>query len=130
MVTARRPWPPPETGAPVQPVGNRVPQAGCIESEFVRHQRLLVNTLVLAYLTMYDSPLVLRTRPPVDEEGEQVGCADGAVAVEGHCMEHLHLVLLLQSVGAGREAVGNSWPIDRLHRDLVVNDNDVNGRIW
>ncbi len=24
----------------------------------------------------------LRTRPPVDEEGEEVGCADGAVVVE------------------------------------------------
>ncbi len=72
----------------------------------------------------------LRARPPVRQQHQQVEDADGAVVVEGHCMEHLHLVLLLQSVGAGREAVGNSWPIDRLHRDLVVNDDDVNERIW
>ena len=31
---------------------------------------------------MCESLSVLRTRPPVDEEGEEVGGADGAIAVE------------------------------------------------
>ncbi len=33
-------------------------------------------------LTVDRAASVLRTRPPVGEEGEEVGCADGAVAVE------------------------------------------------
>ncbi len=37
-------WPPPETGAPVQPVGNSVPRAGCIQAAFVRYQPRLACT--------------------------------------------------------------------------------------
>ena len=33
-------------------------------------------------LTVKEIGPVLRTRPPVGEEGEEVGCANGAVAVE------------------------------------------------
>ena len=60
------------TGAPVRPVGNSLPQAGCIQAAFVGYQRLLANTRVLACLRMYGGATVLRTRPPVGEEGEEV----------------------------------------------------------
>ena len=66
----------PGEGIPVQPDGNSVPQSGCIQGAFVRYQRRLAYTLVLACLRMYESPSVLRTRAPVGEEG---GCADGVV---------------------------------------------------
>ncbi len=44
MVPVRRPWPPPETGAPVQPVENSVSQASCIQTAFVRYQPGLTCT--------------------------------------------------------------------------------------
>ncbi len=42
-----------------------------------------LRTRVLAGLTMCESLSVLRTRPPVGEEGEKVGDADVAVAAAG-----------------------------------------------
>ena len=68
--------------SPMRPVENSVPQAGCIQPAIVRYQRLLANTRVLACLNMYELTTVLRTRPPVGEEGEQVVDADVAVTVE------------------------------------------------
>ena len=66
----------------MQPVENSLPQAGCIQAAFVRYQHRLALTLVLAFLRMCKSASVLRTRPPVDEQGEEVGQSDGAVLVE------------------------------------------------
>ena len=61
---------------PVRTALNASGQHACVgsQSAFMVHQRrLLSRCAVMA---------VLRTRPPVGEEGEEVGCADGAVAVE------------------------------------------------
>ena len=66
----------------MQPVENSVPQAGRIQPAFVGPQRLLANIRVLAPLSMYELTRVLRTRPPVGEEGQEVRCADGSVVVE------------------------------------------------
>ncbi len=66
----------------MQPNGNSVPQAGYIQAAFVRYQRRLDNTRILASLVMYELATVLRTRPPIGEEGEEVGCADVAITVE------------------------------------------------
>ena len=51
----------------MQPVENSVPQTGCIQAAFVRYQRQLANTRVLACLSRYESAAVLRTRLPVGE---------------------------------------------------------------
>ncbi len=66
----------------MRPVGNNIPQTGCIQAAFVRYQRRLANIRVLACLSRYESAAFLRTRPPVGEEGEEVGRADGAITVE------------------------------------------------
>ncbi len=48
MVPARRPWPPPETDAPVQPAENSLPQVGCIQAAFVRYQARCPNSTMTA----------------------------------------------------------------------------------
>ncbi len=58
------------TLAPMQPIENSLPQAGCMQAPFVRYQPQRVGRCpVLA---------VLRTRSSVDEQGEKVGRTDGA----------------------------------------------------
>ena len=51
------------------------------DSPEVGDQREATRTDVLAALTMYELVSVLRTLAPVDEEGEEIGRADVAVAV-------------------------------------------------
>ncbi len=49
-------WPPPETGAPVRPNENTVPQAGCIQTAFVEYQRRLVSGMMRSLLvTLMDT---------------------------------------------------------------------------
>ena len=69
---------------------------GALDSPFCTDTRGIRKSLdTLPRLFMANRPLwdisvdcsavalaVLRTRPPVGEEGEEVGCADGAVVVE------------------------------------------------
>ena len=54
----------------------------------------------------------LRTRPPVDEEGEQVGCADGAVVVEvgGTAFAWLPTCQQREQIGQANSAVVNKIP--------------------
>jgi len=85
--------PPPETGAPMRPNGNSVPQAGCIQPAFVRdqpgHPQHRPITCPVGHNTanpMSPARTVMRwclgTRPPVGEEGEEVGGADASISIE------------------------------------------------
>ncbi len=68
--------------------GNNVPQTGCIQPAFVRYQPRLGNIRILASLSMCELTTVLRTRPPVGEEGEEehIGCLE---AGSGHWLNSL-----------------------------------------
>ena len=65
--------------SPIRPVENSIPQAGYIQPAFVRYQRRLANIRVLASLSMCELTTVLRTRPPVGEEGEKVEDTDAVL---------------------------------------------------
>ena len=76
----------------MRPNGSTIPQAGCIQPAFVRYQHRLANTLVHACLRMCGLASFLRTRPPVDEEGEETGDADVVAVVraatrDSHCCD-------------------------------------------
>ncbi len=66
----------------MRPNGTSIPQAGCIQAAFVRYQRRLDNTRILASLSLCESATVLRTRSPTAEQHEEIGYAHSAVAVE------------------------------------------------
>ncbi len=72
------PGDPDSIGTLMRPNAASLPQAGCIQPAFVRYQRRLANTHVLASRSMYGLTSVLRARSPVGEKGEEIGRADGA----------------------------------------------------
>ena len=77
-------------------VENSLPQVGCIQAAFVRYQPRLANILILACSRMCEKVTFLQARPPVGEEGEEVGCADVVVVVEVPGAEGMAKVPLAQ----------------------------------
>ncbi len=97
MVPASRPWPPPETGAPVRPSKNRVPRLSSTTTVFHEKDRIpwffhavssrnpgshLGIAFAGSILAAERCNTSLRTRSPVGEEGEKVGGADNAVDIQ------------------------------------------------
>ena len=89
----------------MRPNRKSVPQAGGIQAEFVRYQGRLARIRILECLIMYELVAVLRTRPPVGEEGEDVERAEVADPNASHLnwAEFSHL-----NAGASRPA--KYWP--------------------